>query len=285
MSDDIRAVTVLGTGVLGSQIALQTAVHGFDVTAYDISDDALSEARERLRRLADTYEEEAPFAQGKTQDALQGITLTSDLAEAVSHADLVIEAVPERMEIKKDVYAELSRVAPERTIFVTNSSTLLPSELAEVTGRPDRFLALHFANRIWTFNTAEVMGHEGTDPEVFDTVVAFAEAIRMVPIPMAKEKAGYVINSLLVPLYEAAGELAALGYASPEDVDRVWRIGTGAPLGPFEIYDIVGLGTIDNILSNGDDTAQQVSAWLRKNYIDRGRMGRSTGAGIYEYDD
>ena len=280
----IRTVTVLGTGVLGSQIAYQTAFSGFDVTAYDISEEALEQAKGRFAALAETYRRDrVAGADAGAADALTRIAYSSDLAEAVRDADLVIEAVPEILTLKQETYERLGAVAPEKTIFATNSSTLLPSAMKDFTGRPDRFLALHFANRVWLSNTAEVMGTADTDPAVFDTVVEFAGEIGMVPIPIHKEKAGYVLNSLLVPFLDAAAELAAGGYADPADVDKVWRIATGAPLGPFQIYDIIGLTTPYNIMSHGDEKAQRRAAWLKENYIDRGRLGVATGEGFYPY--
>ena len=284
MSIDIDKVTVLGTGVLGSQIAFQCAYRGFNVTAYDISDDILAKAHSRFAHLAETYKHEVTGADDDTVAAAQArIRLSSDLADAVGEADLVIEAIPEVLDIKRDTYTKLSRVAPEKSIFATNSSTLLPSDLKGFTGRPTRFLALHFANELWKSNIAEVMGTVDTDPAVFDRVVEFAGAIGMVPIAIRKEKAGYVLNSLLVPLLKAAGELAADGYANPEDVDKVWRIATGAPLGPFQIYDGIGLSTPYNILSHGDESDRQIAAWLKENYINAGKLGVATGEGFYSY--
>ena len=284
MSIDIGTVTVLGTGVLGSQIAFQCAYRRFDVTAYDISDDILAKAHSRFGHLAETYKREVTGADDDTVAAAQArIRLSSDLADAVGEADLVIEAIPEVLDIKRDTYTKLGRLAPEKSIFATNSSTLLPSDLKDFTGRPTKFLALHFANDLWKFNIAEVMGTVETDPAVFDHVVDFAKAIGMIPIPIHKEKAGYVLNSLLVPFLNAAGELAADGYANPEDVDKVWRIGTGAPLGPFQIYDAIGLTTPYNILSHGDERARQIAAWLKENYIDAGKLGVATGEGFYRY--
>jgi len=118
---------------------------------------------------------------------------------------------------------------------------------------------------------------------VFDTLIAFSSAIGMVPIPVRKEKAGYVLKSLLVPFLNAATDLAAGGYAEPEDVDKVWRIATGAPMGPFQIYDIIGLNTPYNILSHGDEHAQSLAAWLKENYIDKGKLGIASGEGFYSY--
>ncbi len=282
---DIRKVTVLGAGVLGSQIAFQTAFKGFDVTSYDIDDKALYAARGRFAGLVDTYRQEVPGADDGSADAtLDRLTLTSDLDAAVADADLVIEAIPEILSLKQDTYRRIGAAAPERTIFATNSSTLLPSDLAEATGRPDRFLALHFANRVWRFNTAEVMGTERTDPEVFRTVVEFATEIGMVPIELHKEKSGYVLNSLLVPFLNSAAALAAGGYAQPEDVDKTWKIATGAPLGPFQIFDIIGLTTPYNIMSHGDEDAQKLAVWLKENYIDKGKLGVASGEGFYKYD-
>ena len=282
---DIRKVTVLGAGVLGSQIAFQTAFKGFDVTSYDIDDKALDSARGRFAGLVDTYRHEVPGADDSAAATLDRLTLTSDLEAAVADADLVIEAVPELLSLKQDIYRRIGAAAPERTIFATNSSTLLPSDIADATGRPDRFLALHFANMVWKFNTAEVMGTERTDPEVYRKVVEFAVAIGMVPIELHKEKAGYVLNSLLVPFLTAAADLAAGGYAAPADVDKTWTIATGAPLGPFQIYDIIGLTTPYNIMAHGDAASQKLAAWLKENYIDKGKLGIESGEGFYRYTD
>ncbi|MFB7717917.1 3-hydroxyacyl-CoA dehydrogenase [Nocardia sp. NPDC056100] len=284
MTIDIRKVTVLGTGVLGSQIAFQTAFSGFDVTAYDINDDALQAAGERFEKLAAIYKGEVNGAGGgKAEKTAAGITLTSDLAQAVRDADLVIEAVPEVLSIKQDTYTKLGELAPERTIFATNSSSLLPSAMVEFTGRPDRFLALHFANQVWKFNTAEVMGTPATDPKVYQAVVDFASDIGMVPIELHKEKAGYVLNSLLIPLLNAAMDLGANGYADPETVDKTWRIATGAPAGPFQILDIVGLTTPYNMLVNGDENGKHLAKWLQDNYIGKGKLGIASGEGFYKY--
>ncbi|NNH74662.1 3-hydroxyacyl-CoA dehydrogenase [Nocardia uniformis] len=284
MSIDIRKVTVLGTGVLGSQIAFQTAFSGFEVTAYDISDDALKAARDRFDKLAAIYRDEVAGAgAGKAERTAAGITLSSDLAAAVRDADLVVEAVPEVLSLKQGTYEKLGELAPERAIFATNSSTLLPSALKDFTGRPDRFLALHFANQVWKFNTAEVMGTPETDPAVFAAVVDFASAIGMVPIELHKEKAGYVLNSLLVPFLNSGMALAAGGYAEPEAVDKTWRIATGAPMGPFQILDVIGLTTPYNILANSDENGQRLAKWLQDNYIDKGKLGIATGEGFYKY--
>ncbi|KDP92561.1 MULTISPECIES: 3-hydroxyacyl-CoA dehydrogenase [Clavibacter] len=282
---DITKVTVLGAGVLGAQIAFQAANHGKTVTSYDVDDAALEAARGRLDAIvAQFVSESGEETRESATAAAAGIILTSDLAASVADADLVIEAVPERLDLKQDVYRRIADAAPERTVFATNSSTLLPSDIADSTGRPDRFLALHFANHVWVQNTAEIMGTERTSPEVFDRVVAFAEEIGMVPIPLKKEQPGYVLNSLLVPLLAAASGLVLTGVADPKTVDTTWRIATGAPLGPFQIFDLIGLRTAYAVSAASDDPgAQAWAAHLKSEYLDKGKLGRESGEGFYTY--
>jgi len=270
----MKNITVLGTGVLGSQIAFQTAFHGFDVVAYDIDQGALDRAAERFDALAARYVADGVenAADGGVEAAVARIRLTSDLADAAAIADL-----------KQGIYRTLAGAAPATTIFATNSSTLLPSALSESTGRPDRFLALHFANEIWSHNTAEVMATPDTDPAVYEAVVEFAGQIGMVPIQIKKEKAGYLLNSLLVPFLEAGAGLLVDGIAEPEAIDATWRIGTGAPAGPFEIYDIVGLTTAYNISRMGGEKQQRFADLLKEQYIDKGKLGVATGEGFYSY--
>jgi 3-hydroxyacyl-CoA dehydrogenase len=283
-ASDIASVTVLGTGVLGSQIAYQSAYSGFDVTAYDISDEILKGAEHRFAGLAARYELEVDgAADGRAQAALARIVYSSDLAEAVQDADLVVEAVPERLDLKREVYTKLGKTAPAKTIFATNSSTLLPSAMADFTGRPDRFLALLFADPVWSSNIAEVMGHPTTDSSVYQAVVGFARRIGMEPIELTKEQPGYVLNSLLVPFLRAGLDLLVDGVADSETIDKVWRIFARAPEGPFQMIDRIGLNTAYNVSALGDEKAQAIGKYLKENFIDRGKLGVATGEGFYTY--
>lgn len=212
----------------------------------------------------------------------------SDLNKAVESADLVIEAVPEVVDIKTDFYKKLGEAAPEKTIFATNSSTFLPSQFADATGRPSKFIALHFANEIWKSNTAEVMRHEGTEESVFNALLEFSKQIGMVPLPIYKEQPGYILNSLLVPFLEAAQALLVKEVSDPETIDKTWMIATGAPRGPFAILDVVGVRTAYNISygkgeATGDEKYKQLAAYLKENYVDKGKLGRESGEGFYKY--
>jgi len=282
-----KKITVAGCGVLGSQIAFQIAFKGFDVAVYDVNEEAVEKAQERISKLKPRYQKHFKVSEEEVNQAFSRLSFYSDLSQAVAEADLVIEAVPEVVQIKSDFYKKLGQVAPEKTIFATNSSTLLPSQFAEETGRPKKFLALHFANQIWVSNTAEVMKHPGTDPEVFDDMLEFAKAIGMVALPLHKEQPGYILNSLLVPLLEAAELLLVNEISDVESIDKTWQIATGAPKGPFATLDIIGITTAYNIAKAKAETGNpqfvKVAELLKTEYIDKGKLGIATGEGFYSY--
>ncbi len=266
-----KKVVVAGGGVLGSQIAFQAAYCGFDVTVWLRSEGSIGRTKPKLDHLLETYEraihdmaagtgdwccgiaepsqpidEQACLARARA--AHDGINLELDLAAAVADADLVIESMAEEAKAKNEFYAKLAPVLPEKTVIATNSSTLLPSQFAKATGRPDKYLSLHFANSIWKNNTAEVMGQSLTDPAHFDEMVEFAGQIRMIALPVRKEKSGYLLNSMLVPFLLSGLDLWASGVSDPKSIDIAWTHGTGAPKGPFQVIDTVGLNTAYNIV-------------------------------------
>lgn len=285
----IKKVTVLGAGVLGAQIAFQAAYYGYEVTSWDINDDALEAAKKRFDSFGERYpnETENGTAEG-VEEARSRLHQTADLEEAVKDADLVIEAVPERLDIKRDVWGRVGSAVKEGAILASNSSTLVPSVLAPLSGHEEDFLHLHFANNIWIRNIAEVMPHSGTKHEHLETLDNFAKSIGMETVVMEKEKAGYVMNSLSVPFLEAAQELWADGYASIEDIDRNWRITTGNKKGPFQMMDTVGLRTVYSIALNhaeepdAPEWVKTFSKRLKEEYLDEGKLGDESGVGFYD---
>lgn len=309
-----KNIVVAGGGVLGSQIAFQTAFKGFNVKVWLRSEGSIERAKPKFDRLEDIYlktleamkTNPAAYARGLSDskelsneeiDALkdrvtkahESIQLVTSYEEAFKDADLVIEAIAEIPEEKIEFYSEMAKYLPEDSVVVTNSSTLLPSTFANHTGRPEKYLALHFANEIWRNNTAEVMGHPGTEQKYFDQVVEFASAIGMVPLKLNKEQPGYLLNSMLVPFLQSAQRLLANDVSDHETIDKTWRLATGAPLGPFQILDVVGLTTAYNISSmtpgSEDPTSEsgKVLAMLKK-YIDEGKTGVNAGEGFYKYE-
>lgn len=284
----IKNVTITGAGTLGSQIAWQTAFKGFNVTVYDAFDKGLERCKQFHQQYANVFLKLRDASQSEIDETIARLNYTTNLSEAVKDADLISESIPEDLEIKKAFYVKLSTLAPEKTIFTTNSSTLLPSQYAEETGRPEKFLALHFANWIWDANIGEVMGHPETDSKYFDCVIEFAKDIGMVPIPIYKEQHGYVINSLLGPLLSAAGNLLVNEVADYETIDKTWMITSGTKMGPCAIMDMVGLETIYNIEKlwserTGDEDRIARVAYYKKNFIDKGKLGMKTREGFYTY--
>lgn len=310
---DIKNVVVAGGGVLGSQIAFQSAYKGFNVKVWLRSEGSIDRAKPKFERWKNVYlqtlevmktnpaayargladspelsDEQIEALKAQVEKAAESIVLTTSYDEAFGDADLVIEAIAEEPKQKIELYTEMQKHLPERTIVCTNSSTMLPSQFAEYTGRPAKYLALHFANEIWKNNTAEVMGHPGTDPAAYEQVAEFAGKIGMIPLRLKKEQPGYILNSMLVPFLTAAESLLANGVADPETIDKTWMLATGAPVGPFRILDIVGLVTAYNIVvmnpqaSDPETTPGKIAATLKK-YIDEGKTGVNAGEGFYKY--
>lgn len=318
---EIKKVVIAGGGVLGSQIAFQTAFKGFDTHIWVRSEASIERSKPFLKRWREEYVKELELCKlhklGKAQgmpDIAEGIysdlsdvsieeidekiELVKGLPEKIQHhtsmedalknADLVIEAVSEDIDVKRDFYSKIAPLLPKKTIIATNSSTLLPSSFADYTGRPEKFLALHFANLIWRLNTGEVMAHDRTSQEAFDIVVKFAENIGMIPLPLKKEKAGYILNSLLVPFVTAAEYLWAMDIAEPSVIDLTWKKGTNATKGPFEALDVIGIKTAYNVIllnpeSKDKSTSTYIIAQKLKKMIDEGKLGKSSGEGFYKY--
>lgn len=318
---ELQNVVVAGGGVLGTQIGLMCAYTGHKVTFWLRSESSIGRTTPKIEMYSDMMLKDLEAAKAlisnpigkmlyprgmiKTWDGItaekideliktgrdnlkNNIKIELDMAKAVSDADIVIESMSEDPEAKIGVYKQMKDLLPEKTILVTNSSTMLPSRFAEYTGRPEKYLSLHFANTIWKNNTAEVMGHPGTDKAIYDKVVAFAADINMVPLKLYKEQPGYILNSMLVPFLGAAQALWANEVSDPQTIDLTWRLATGAPKGPFEILDIVGLETAYNIHimkpeSKVEGSLENRICKLLKEKIDKGETGINTGKGFYDY--
>lgn len=228
-------------------------------------------------------------AQGRADDDTLGrIRPVTDMAAAAAEADLVSESVPEDPVLKGRVFAELNTLCPPRTIFTTNSSTLLPSMFAAATGRPDRFVALHFHLPVWDANVADVMPHPATAPEVVETVARFARRIGQIPIVSAKEQPA--MSSTRCSTRSSARRSIWRGRRGLVcDVDRAWMGVMKTPTGPFGIMDAVGLDTVWKITDfwagvSGDPRSRARADFV-KGYLERGRVGQKGGAGFYDYPD
>lgn len=309
-------VTVAGGGVLGSQIAFQCAYSGKNVTIWLRSEASVGRCKPKLEKLKkdyieniekmateegktpqiwsmgladyDTFNKEECFK--KVEDAYKNIKLVVDLKEAVKDCDLLIESMAENVDQKKDFYKKVADLLSEKTVVVTNSSTLLPSKFAKDTKRPEKFLSLHFANTIWHNNMVEVMAQSKTDMKYFKDVEEFAKEIRMIPLPVLKENSGYLLNAMLVPFLFSGMNLYVNGVSDPVSIDKAWKLGTGAPKGPFEILDTVGLVTAYNIVQMYVKIPSFLAPYnfkgmskMLKEYIDKGKLGKSSKEGFYKY--
>ena len=242
-------VVVVGGGVLGTQIALMSAYTGHDTTIWLRSEGSVGRTQPKIQHYEDAMLADLEAAkklignpmggflyprgliakwEGMTPEEIDRLAaqarerfrsllhISLNMAEALKGADVVIESMSENPQAKVEIYEKMRELLDENTLLLTNTSTLLPSMFAEHTGRPDRYLALHFANSIWKNNTAEVMGHAGTSPESYRKAVKFAQELQMVPLQLHKEQPGYILNSLLVPFLNAAEMLWAEGVSDPE---------------------------------------------------------------------
>lgn len=278
-----QKVTVVGGGTLGSQIAFMAAFSGKDTTIWGRSEGSLERAKARVDRWENEVKAYYDASDADIESARDHLNYTTSLEDALSGADLVIEALPENAETKTDFYEKFDKLADPETVVVTNSSTMMPSQFAETTGRPEKFLGYHFANEIWKNNTAEIMSGPDTDATLPETLEEFSREIKMVPIMVKKEQPGYVLNSLLVPFLDAGTDLWVRDVADPETVDKTWMIGTGAPVGPFGIMDLVGLNTVYEINKGRPDEKSQHAAEKIKERMDKGLIGQETGQGFYTY--
>ncbi len=286
----VNHVAVLGSGVLGGQIAWHSAFKGKHVAVYDISDEALARCRAAQEQYAAIYlTPEVGASEAEVEATRQRLTFTTDLAQAVGNADLVIEAVPEIPEVKTSVYQQMAPLLPTHTVIATNSSTFLPSDFAAATGRPDRFCALHYANYIWSANLVEIMPHAATARATLETVTRFGIETGMVPIPVGTEHNGYVLNTWFPALLGAAQTLVTNGIATPEDVDRTFLIANrGARMGPFGMMDVVGMKTCYDVsmywgTRENDPQRLANAAYVKTHLLDRGRTGLLAGKGYYDY--
>lgn len=287
---DIKKVLILGAGTMGQQIGFVCAMHGYNVTFYDISDDILKTSARRIEKLGSSYFVPAGRITIEQLKEIMGrITLTSDPKAAGKDTDIISESVPEDPKIKAKVFAQFNDLCPERTIFTTNTSLLMPSQFAKATGRPEKFVALHFHD-LRANNVADVMPHPGTDPAVTQLVHDFAVSIGQIAIMLHKENNGYVFNAMLSSICTAAMTLVTSGVASIEDVDRAWMGVMRMPLGPFGMMDQMGLTTVWHVTNYRAHNAQdipanqtQVNADFLKQYVDRGELGSMTKKGFYSY--
>ena len=283
--NQVRKVAVIGAGAMGAGIAQVCSQAGYQVAMRDIEqrfvDGGLRRIREPLMKRVD----KGKMTEEDVDRILANIKGTVDLREAVAGAQVVIEAIIEKMDPKKALFAELDELCPADVIFASNTSSLSITEMANSTRRPDRFVGMHFFNPAPVMRLIELI----RGSETSDASVAFARAfaIKLGKEPVdVMEAPGFVVNRLLVPMMNEAFNLLMEGVASPEDIDKAMKLGTNMPMGPFELADYtgldVGLDVMEVLYRETGDPKFRPSPLLRK-YVRAGRLGRKSGRGVYDY--
>lgn len=282
MNMNIQNVCIVGAGTLGTRVALQAALSGFQVRIYDLSEELLERSKQTMRKLLGALRKEGRFTTVEDEVLWSRLFFTTDPATAVEDADLINESVTEDVAIKQEVWKHFGALAPKKTLFTTNTSYLLPSMFAEQSGRPERFCALHFHD-VFTARIVDIMPHPGTDPNLIPVLERFGEALEQVPVLVKKENSGYLFNTMLLALIGAAGKLLTKEVASVEDIDKSWMVNFHMPQGPFGILDNIGLDTAYHVTKARKDPASQQFASLLKTYVDAGKLGKKSGEGFYRY--
>ena len=282
---EVKKVVIVGAGTMGSQIALQTALSGkYEVSLVDTVHGQLERARAQNAKLLDRSVEKGRLTREHADSALAKIKDVDQLAAAVESADLVIEAVIEDFDAKKEVFESVGAAAPVDAILTSNSSTITISRLADFSKHPERCCNTHFFHPVTVMQLCEVVGGPKTSGETIDSAMEFVRSIDRTPVRLNKEIWGFIVNRILFAASEEAIRLLEGGYASAEDIDVAVKTGLNWPMGPFHLLDFSGLDIFygamqDRRLQGAGAGAPEVLAELVK----AGHLGRKTGKGFFEY--
>lgn len=288
MTADVERVLVVGSGAMGSQIAMVCALAGLDVTAYDVDPDVLYRAQTQLQDRMDRTVEKGRLSAWERDSAFGHLAFSTDLEDPAARADLVIEAVVEKLDVKRKVFAALDGLCPDRTVLTSNSSSFVPSKLADATGRADRVCNLHFFNPALVMRCVEVVPGPDTARDTLDTAVELVRRLGKEPVVLDKETPGFVANRILNAVRDEAISLLEEGVASVEAIDTACRTALGYPMGPFELMDLTGIdiGYLTK-MARYDETGDPHDLPSRsvRELVERGELGRKTGRGWYTYDE
>ncbi|MFB6189431.1 MAG: 3-hydroxyacyl-CoA dehydrogenase/enoyl-CoA hydratase family protein [Halapricum sp.] len=285
--DDIDTIAVLGAGNMGHGIAEVAAMAGYEVVLRDIEEDLVQDGYDNIEWSLNKLAEKDQLSEDEAQAALDRITPLVDLEDAVSDADVVVEAVPEVMDIKKEVYEEIDEYAPEETIFATNTSSLSITELSEVTDRPEQFCGMHFFNPPVRMALVEVISGAHTSDQTMDAIEALADDMGKSPVRVRKDSPGFIVNRVLVPLMNEACWAVHEGDADVATVDSTTKYEIGLPMGAFELADQVGndvsyhvLDYVNSVLGKAYEPCP-----LLEEKVENEELGKKTGKGWYDYED
>lgn len=286
-TNEIKHVTVIGAGTMGSQIAMVAALAGYRTSLVDIKQEQLDTAKKQLWSRVDRDVEKGRRTAEEVAAAKVRLGFSTDLEAVVTQTDFVVEAAIEDLKIKRELFANLDRLAPKHAILATNSSNIVSSKVADATSRPDRVCNMHFFNPALVMECVEVIPHEQTSDETVETTAQLATSFGKQVVKLNKEIPGFIANRLLNAIRREALSLHEEGIASAEDIDKAAKTALRHPMGPFELMDLVGIDVVYLIrMAEYEQTGdpESLPAESVKRLYKQGDYGRKTGRGWYSYN-
>ncbi|HET8719366.1 MAG TPA: 3-hydroxyacyl-CoA dehydrogenase family protein [Candidatus Nitrosotenuis sp.] len=283
----IKNITILGSGIMGHGIAQVSAMSGYNVVLRDIEQKFLDKAMEKIKWSLDKLVSKEKITKQDSEAIFARIKPIVDLREAVKSADLIIEAVPEIMDLKKKVYSELDKVADEKTIFASNTSTLPITEIANTTSRPERFIGIHFFNPPQLMKLVEVIPGQKTSKEILDSTIGYVKSVKKEPVVCKKDVPGFIVNRLFIPMVHEACWLKQREGLKLEEIDSAVKFKMGFPMGIFELADFTGMDVIHKAtveLQIRDKKVIFPHPDVEKLFNEK-KLGQKTGEGFYKYSD
>lgn len=282
------ALLVVGSGAMGSQVALLGALANYRVTLCDIDESALSNGRREIDSRLARMVQKGDLTPEAGEATTARLRYSTDVAEPAADADIVIEAIVEKLDAKRELFRILDAAAPPRTVFASNSSSIVPSRIADGDIRPDRFAIMHFFNPPLLMKCVEIVRAPGTSESTVQTLVALADAMGKRPVTLDREIPGFVANRIVNAIFHEAISLYEGGYARPEDVDEICRSALRHPMGPFELLDMAGIDVNYHMQQSFYEQSQDPADLPQKTIVrlfEEGAFGRKAGRGFYEYGD
>jgi len=285
----VKKVAVLGAGLMGHGIAQVAAqVAKYDVSLRDVKQEFLDNGMNMIKKSLQSFLKRGKTSEKEVEETLKRIHPTLDIKEAVTDADLVIEAVPENVELKKNMYREVEKFAPEDALIGSNTSSISITELASATRRPERFCGMHFFNPPQLMRLIEIIRGVKTSDETINTVVEVTKRMGKEPVVVNKDCPGFVVTRVLIPALNEAMYLVWEGIAEPEDIDKAIKLGLNWPMGPFTLLDYLGLDTvlsITGVFQNEIGDPKYRPCPLLRQMVKAGLLGRKTGKGFYDWTE
>ena len=280
----IKKVCVMGAGVMGTDIGQCFAMNGYEVIMRDIAQQFCDNSINRMKGSLDKMVSKGKMDQAEADKIMANVSTTVDLAP-LADCDLIVEAILENVQIKKDTFAELDKICKPETIFASNTSSISITEIASATKRTDKFIGMHFFNPATVMKLVEVIRGFGTSDETYNTIKDLSVAIGKTPVEV-QEGPGFVVNRVLIPMINEAITILEDGIASAADIDTAMKLGANHPMGPLALGDLIGLDVclnIMNVMYNETGDSKYRPAYLMKKMVRAGKLGRKSGEGFFSY--